>query len=218
VGIEVLLDIAADAAGERVALGSRADGITFQRWRELAQGGAGVLHASGARHVAFVGVNGLAFNVAVFAAGLAGLAITPLNYRLADDQLASLIAELDEPVLLVDPEFLGRVQGERVISTPDFLEQAAKGDPVDPGHLDDEVPAVVLFTSGTTSKPKGVVLRHGHLTAYVLQTVEMLAAEEDDCALVAVPPYHVAGVATVLSNAYAGRRVVHAPSFTPATW
>ena len=76
----------------------------------------------------------------------------------------------------------------------------------------------MLFTSGTTSEPKGVVLRHGNLTAYVLQTVELLGADEDDCALVAVPPYHIAGVATVLTNTYAGRRMVHLPAFNAPEW
>ena len=76
----------------------------------------------------------------------------------------------------------------------------------------------MLFTSGTTSKPKGVMLRHDNLTSYSLQTVEMCGADDDECALIAVPPYHVAGIATVLTNTYAARRVVHLPDFSPALW
>ena len=90
--------------------------------------------------------------------------------------------------------------------------------PIEATYLDDDDVAAVLFTSGTTSEPKGVVLRHGNLTAYVLQTVDLLGADEDDCALVAVPPYHIAGVATVLTNTYAGRRMVHLPASRAQEW
>jgi acyl-CoA synthetase (AMP-forming)/AMP-acid ligase II len=83
---------------------------------------------------------------------------------------------------------------------------------------DDDRPAVVLFTSGTTSDPKGVVLRSEHLVSYVLGTIDLASADEDECALISVPPYHVAGIATVLTNAYAGRRTVHLPEFSAARW
>jgi acyl-CoA synthetase (AMP-forming)/AMP-acid ligase II len=219
-GIEVFLDLAASACDERVALGSRDQGLTFGQMAARAAGGATMLREAGARHVAYVGVNGPAFSVAVFASAVAGLPITPLNYRLSDAELAELLDRLDAPVVLADDDMRERVEGPGrvVLSTSGWLASAATADPAEPAVLDEDAIAVVLFTSGTTSKPKGVLLRHAHLTAYVLQTVDMLAAEEDECALVAVPPYHVAGVATVLSNTYAGRRVVHLPAFTPATW
>jgi len=44
----------------------------------------------------------------------------------------------------------------------------------------------------------------------------MAGADESECALISVPPYHVAGIATVLTNTYAGRRVVHLPEFEAA--
>ena len=218
-GVEVLLDLAASMVGDRVALGSRRDGITFEQLAARALGGAGLLQAQGGRSVAFVGVNGPQFNVAVFASALAGLPITPLNYRLPDPDLNALIDRLDDPVILVDDDMLQRIGARpRVLSSTGWLADTATAAPIDAVELADDAVASILFTSGTTSEPKGVVLRHGNLTSYVLETVDLIGADEDDCALVAVPPYHIAGVATVLTNTYAGRRMVHLPAFTAKEW
>ena len=218
-GVEVLLDLAASMVGDRVALGSRPGGITFEGLAARAASGAGLLQAPGGRSVAFVGVNGPAFNVAVFASALAGLPITPLNYRLPDADLNALIDRLVEPVVLVDDDMRERLRDRpTLLSTTGWLEQTATAEPIQAEELADDAIAAVLFTSGTTSEPKGVVLRHGNLTSYVLQTVDLLSADDDDCALVAVPPYHIAGVATVLTNTYAGRRMVHLPAFTAKEW
>jgi acyl-CoA synthetase (AMP-forming)/AMP-acid ligase II len=84
-----------------------------------------------------------------------------------------------------------------------------------------EVPerfAVELFTSGTTAEPKAAVLEHRHLAAYILGSVEFASADEDETALVSVPPYHIAGVANLLSNVFAGRRIIYLPTFEPKTW
>lgn len=86
-----------------------------------------------------------------------------------------------------------------------------------PAELPDDV-AVLLFTSGTTGAPKAAVLRHHHLTSYVLSTVEFMGAEEDEATLVSVPPYHVAGISVVLSSVYSGRRIVYLPQFSPEAW
>jgi acyl-CoA synthetase (AMP-forming)/AMP-acid ligase II len=88
------------------------------------------------------------------------------------------------------------------------VEAAAPGDDV----------AVLLFTSGTTGPPKAAVLKHEHLTSYIFGTVEFMGAEEDEAALISVPPYHVAGIAAVLSSVYAGRRIVYLPQFSPEGW
>ena len=62
------------------------------------------------------------------------------------------------------------------------------------------------------------MLRHRHLLAYVLNTVEFGSAADGDAALVAVPPYHVAGLANLLTNLYAGRRVVYLAAFGAGEW
>src|SRR5262249_25943407 len=78
--------------------------------------------------------------------------------------------------------------------------------------------AVLLMTSGTTAAPKSAVLRHQHLASYVLESVEFASAEETDATVVSVPPYHIAAVANLLSNLYAGRRIVYLDHFTPSDW
>ncbi|MGE3619102.1 MAG: class I adenylate-forming enzyme family protein, partial [Acidimicrobiia bacterium] len=85
-----------------------------------------------------------------------------------------------------------------------------------PGGPDD--PAVLLFTSGTTGQPKAAVLRHQHLTSYILSSLEPFSAGEEEATLVSVPPYHVAGVAAILSSVYVGRRIAYLQQFTPEAW
>lgn len=224
-GIELLLDVAASTTPERVVIGPRSDGLSLDRLSALAMGGAVTIHHSTAKTVAFLGSNGPAFPVAVFAAARAGVPISPLNYRQSADQVIALLNRLDDPLIIADERQraqLDELGFSSAISTDEWLrvsEEAATSD-VDDLLLppDDDGPAVLLFTSGTTSAPKCVVLRHEHLLAYVLQTIDPVSADEGDAALVSVPPYHIAGIAAVLTNIYAGRRVLYLPQFSPADW
>ncbi|MFI0354940.1 class I adenylate-forming enzyme family protein [Actinomadura sp. 9N407] len=215
-GIELVLDMASDAFADRVALGRGRDGLTFARLARAAEGGAAVLRERGARSVAYIGVNGPVLPALLFAAAKAGLSLTPLNYRLSQRQLAELLAELDTPFVVADRAFTDVVPAD--VISEDWLGLALGIRPGVLPEVPDGDPAVVLFTSGTTSKPKGVVLRHAHLVSYVLETVEFAAAEETDAVLVSVPPYHVAGIGSVLSNLYAGRRMTYLPDFTGRDW
>ncbi|MGD0706556.1 MAG: AMP-binding protein, partial [Trebonia sp.] len=220
-GIAMLLESIASAMPERPLVGARADALSAGGLLELAGGGATVLRDAGADAVGFIGTGGPAFPVSLFAAGLAGVPFTPLNYRLAAGQLAGLAAGLGErPILIVDEQYAGAVNGvpASILSTGEWLAAARAAGPGPGADVDDELPAVVLYTSGTTSKPKGAVLRHSHLVSYVLQTVEFAAAGESDAALISVPPYHIAGVGTVLTNTFAGRRMMYLPNFTAPEW
>jgi acyl-CoA synthetase (AMP-forming)/AMP-acid ligase II len=220
-GIAMLLESIASAMPERPLVGARADALSAGDLLELAGGGATVLRDAGADAVGFIGTGGRAFPVSLFAAGLAGVPFTPLNYRLAAGQLAELAAGLGKrPVLIVDEQYAGAVEGvpASILSTGEWLAAARAAEPAPAADIDDELPAVVLYTSGTTSKPKGAVLRHSHLVSYVLQTVEFAAADENDAALISVPPYHIAGVGTVLTNTFAGRRMMYLPNFSAPEW
>ena len=218
--IGLLLEMAADALDDRAAFGSRHGGTTYTELRRLAAGGSAVLLDHGAKSLAIVGVTGPLLPIGIFAAAGAGIPLAPLNYRLSGTALDELLATLEEPLVVADKDFVDglRREGRQVLSTEEYLAAARTGRAADPVAVDPDSAAVVLFTSGTTSKPKGVILTHGNLMSYVMSTVEFAAAAPEECQLVSVPPYHVAGVGSVLTNVYCGRRVAYLPQFSPEEW
>jgi fatty-acyl-CoA synthase len=111
------------------------------------------------------------------------------------------------------------IEGLEVISTEQMLEEVSgEGWEAELDFVDPELVAVMLFTSGTTGQPKAALLRHRHLTSYIMGTVEFLGADPSEAQLVSVPPYHIAGVSAVLSSLYSGRRIVYLPGFEAEEW
>jgi acyl-CoA synthetase (AMP-forming)/AMP-acid ligase II len=218
----MLLEMVADAAGERVAFGSRTGGLTYGRLLDGARNVGALLQRSGAANVAFVGLNSDTVPLVMFGSALAGVPFAPVNYRLADEQLRSILARLAPGLAVVDAEVaprVGEIDGIDVMTTDELAAVVAA--PVGDAELspaDPEDVAILLFTSGTTGDPKAAVLRHRHLTSYILTTVDFLGAGEDEAQLVSVPPYHVAGISAVLSSVFAGRRIYYLPAFDTAAW
>jgi acyl-CoA synthetase (AMP-forming)/AMP-acid ligase II len=214
----MVLDMAAACYDDRIATGTAGNGLSYAALDRVATGGAELLRAAGAGSVAFLGLNGPVLPALMFAAARAGVAVCPLNYRLTAAQLAELLGQLDDPYLVVGAEHVGLVRGHEHHVAVDWL-AAAAAQPADPRDApEDDAPAVILFTSGTTAAPKAAVLRHANLVSYVVGTVEFASADEQDAILVSVPPYHVAGVGAALTNIYSGRRMVYLPEFTPQAW
>src|SRR6201995_3218386 len=82
-GIAMLLESIASVVPERPLVGARDGALTAGDLLALAGGGAAVLQEADADAVGFIGTGGPAFPVSLFAASLAGIPFTPLNYRLA---------------------------------------------------------------------------------------------------------------------------------------
>ena len=218
----MLAEMAAQGFGDRTAFVNGTERLTYAELFQAAGAAAAQARASGAEHIAVLDVSSLAVPVGLFASAWAGLPFVPLNYRLTDPEIEALIERITPAYLVTQEERvegLSKLKGTTVVSREAFLEGARTGASLDPEwSMEAEDIAVLLFTSGTTGVPKAAVLRHKHLVSYILGSVEFMGAAEEDATLVSVPPYHVAGMAAILSSVYAGRRIVQLPNFTAEAW
>jgi acyl-CoA synthetase (AMP-forming)/AMP-acid ligase II len=220
--ITTLLDMAAEAFPDRVAITSNVGQLTYSQFLEASRSGARLLGSLGSRHAVLLDVNGMAAPTALFAAAMAEIPYVPLNYRLADAELDALVARVTPAALIAGPENLARLNlpdGTTAIERDAWIATTRDSYPActEPSG-DEHVVAVQLFTSGTTGKPKAAILKHDNLMAYILGTVEFASADADEAGLITVPPYHIAGISAVLSSTYSGRRMVMLESFEPRLW
>ncbi|NKF22013.1 class I adenylate-forming enzyme family protein [Solimonas marina] len=219
--ISTILDMAAEAFGDRVAVVSGEQRLSYAQLREHALSAAAYLRASGAGYLALLDVASPATPVAIFAAAYAGVPYVPLNYRLTAPELNALVARVAPAVLVTNAEYrqlLTPHDGMQLIDRDAFMALPIAGDEVAQPDEDPRAVAVQLFTSGTTGQPKAAILRHENLMSYIVGTVEFAAADEADAIVVTVPPYHIAGISAVLSSTYACRRMVQLPNFDPRAW
>lgn len=219
--IALLLDMAADGCGARRALSADGDSVSYDALRIWSRGAGSLFARHAGNNVAYVGYNRPEFVVALFGAGYSGKPIAPLNYRLPIEDLRRLAVRTAPCIAIADAEFAPRLSGldgVTVMESGAFLAASRAEPAVETAAAEDADIAVLLYTSGTTGEPKAGVLRHRHLLAYVLGTVEFAGAQEDEAALISVPPYHIAALSAVLTSIYAGRRIVQLASFDPARW
>ncbi|MBV1877021.1 MAG: acyl--CoA ligase [Pseudomonadales bacterium] len=220
----MILEMASSAFADRIAFTNSEDGtsITYQQLFDNSGKAAAAALASKNDHLAIRDVNSVAMPIGIFASSWAGLPFVPLNYRLTEPEIEALLARI-KPTYLVTNDEHSTTYANQADITPvtrsDFLNQVIpNADTAEPWSMEPEDVAVLLFTSGTTGEPKAAILRQKHLVSYVLGSVEFASAEEDEAALVCVPPYHIAGIMAVLSSVYSGRRVVQLPNFDAQTW
>jgi acyl-CoA synthetase (AMP-forming)/AMP-acid ligase II len=181
-----------------------------------------VFAARPGERVVVIDLNTEAVPIVLYGSALAGKAFVPLNYRLKDEQLVAILKRAAPAVAVVEDDCIARIgslDGIEVIRRDEFLASLADADPEPPFvDVQPEDIAVLLFTSGTTGEPKAAVLRHQNLTSYVLGTVEFMGADEGDCALMCVPPYHIASISGFLTGVYNGRRIVQLAAFDEKEW
>ena len=218
--IALLLDLIADTFGDRTAVTDGSGDLSYDRLRTLARTAATRLIDAGAHTLAFADVNSAAVPVALFGAAWAGAAYAPLNFRLPPASLAAQVDRLDRPATLATAELAGQLGATGARSTVDWWGEVdgAGEEGTAPYAAEPPGPAVILFTSGSSGTPKAAVLTHENLLAYIMETVEFIGADEDEALLLAAPPFHIAGVAAVLSSVYSGRRLLTLPGFTPEGW
>ncbi|MEM9255356.1 MAG: class I adenylate-forming enzyme family protein [Pseudomonadota bacterium] len=215
----MLLEMSAQGFGDRTAFIHGDDSLSYQELFTAAGRAAERLRDENVAHMGMLDISSLALPIALFAAAWAGRPFVPVNYRLAEDDIEALLTRIVPAEVIVDSAITTAVEGVQAIDRDRFIKMARDGGP-QPEHnwtMDPEDVAVLLFTSGTTGAPKAAMLRHRHLASYILSSIEFGSALGEK-ALVCVPPYHIAGVSSVVSSVYAGRTVVQMPNFDAETW
>jgi long-chain acyl-CoA synthetase len=195
------------AGAERLAAGMAARGVT--RWDR----------------VAILLGNRPEFLVTLFAAARLGAIAVPLSAREQAPGLRYLLENSGAKLLIYETELADRLPGwdrERCIavgaratggaSFAALLDERAAAPP--PHRPDEEEVAVILYTSGTTGRPKGATLTHLNIAHSVMHYALCLGLGCKDRALLAVPANHIIGlVATLLMMIHVGGSTVLMPAF-----
>jgi acyl-CoA synthetase (AMP-forming)/AMP-acid ligase II len=222
VNLMMLLEMAASGFAERVAVRSGSRDLRYDELFAAAGHAGNLIREAGVERAALLDVSSLAVPIGLFGAACAGVPFVPLNYRLSGRELDALIEQIAPALLITQDDRVEELSGRdgiSVVSRSEFLaDTTAAATPPAEWPMDGDEIAILLFTSGTTGAPKAAVLRHKHLVSYILGSVEYGSADESQAGLVCVPPYHIAGMASILSSVYSARRIVQLPNFDAKEW
>ena len=223
VGVGSWIERRARSAPEGVALIAGDYSLTYSdladRGRRLANGLRTLGVAKGDR-VAWLGPNHPAFLESLVAAGLLGAAMAPVNHRLAEAEI-SWILEETKPRVLIQHCAAGatavRGPGSRQVTVGGSLDGAADFEALvaeSPGYAIEEAVGLddlclLPHTSGTTGRPKGVMLTHGNVTWNVVNLLTCADFRSDDVTIALVPFFRVGGTGVnVLPVLFMGGTVV----------
>ncbi len=175
--------------------------------------------------VAFLGLNQPMFFFVMFAAARLGAIFAPLNFRLTGPELAFMIEDCAASVLIVDAQLRPAIEPQRdrltslraVLAAENVADWTAGGAPGSEAVAarEDDI-AMIMYTSGTTGRPKGAMLTHGNFwwnNANSMHAFDVLA---DDVTLTAAPVFHIGGLnVTTLVTLQKGGLVVLHRAFDP---
>lgn len=204
-------------------------------WADLRRRVAALAGALSGRGVGFgdrvmiLMLNRTEFVESVLAANMIGAIAVPLNFRLTPTEIAVLVEDCAAHVMLTEAALAPVAIGVRdiqpllsvivvaggssedsVFGYEDLLNEA--GDVVEPVDIPNDSPALIMYTSGTTGRPKGAVLTHANLTGQAMTALYTSGANiNSDVGFVGVPLFHIAGIGNMLTGLLLGLPTVIYP-------
>ena len=164
--------------------------------------------------VAIMLPNRASFVVAMFAAWRLGAAVTPISPTLVPAEAAYQITDAGAKVVVVDAPL--EIDAPVTVLSTDDLGSWPAADDYEPVDCPDDALALLIYTIGTTGRPKGVMLDHANLNAMCRMSIDAFEMTSDDHSLLILPLFHVNGiVAGTLSPLLPGGRTTVAGRFSP---
>ncbi len=186
--------------------------------------------------VALMDINSPAHAETYFACAMLDAIYVPVNFRSRTAEANHMLERTSPSVILagerymelidscecVDRNKTGRIALESVANPDGWTDYEATIKAADPylGYPsgDDDDTTMIMFTSGSTSAPKGVTLTHGSFTSFVMDNVPPADPDANECNLLTVPLYHIAGVQSMMAGVWGGRTLVLQQQFEPEGW
>jgi long-chain acyl-CoA synthetase len=159
------------------------------------------------------------FPICALAGWILGKTVVPMNYLLKREELQYVIDDSGcDTILTVQPmlDFVGHAPAVKNLVRLDDIAFEGMPDPTWPASAEDSDLGVLLYTSGTSGKPKGVMLSHGNITANIDQVLSWVPLSTSDTVLGVLPQFHSFGmtVLTLLPMTH-GMRAVYTARFVP---
>jgi len=216
------LDYWASVRPDDTAITFGARSYTWGQWRTRILRLAGALRDAGVRpgdRLAVLDLNHLATVELTLAASSLGAAVVPANFRLSADQIRYILEDC-APVILCYGAQLADVAAaagadalvsRRIViggGDDEYEPFLAAGQPFEGGSVDQDDVCLVMYTSGTTGRPKGAQLTHRGLNAHSAACCDAMSIGPDAVYLVSMPLFHVGGTCGAQFAVYGGARTI----------
>lgn len=183
-------------------------------------------------HVALLSLNCIEQLIAFFGILKLGGVVVPINVRLAEPEMEWILDHADATALIYSKDFetrvvelrpeleriehyllIGEDPQEDTLCFEDVLELGDDQEP--PTEVMGDDIAFLLYTAGTTGRPKGVLLSHNGFIWNCVNWVHHGVYREDDLSLQVFPLYHVGAIGSVLAHLYVGGTIYLKKTFDP---
>lgn len=201
----------------RQAIIYKGETITFTQLYQAAYEMAGKLTSKGVKNKQFTAVllqNHLDSAVILLALQLLGVRAVILNNRLTADELIWQIRDSNSVFLLSEERFLEKLSNisDSLPDLPIFKKEELAETPIEGPLIIDEIElddiCTIMYTSGTTGYPKGVIQTYGNHWWSATGSALNLGLHENDCWLCTVPLFHISGYSILMKSIIYGMKIV----------
>ncbi|MBC8439627.1 MAG: long-chain-fatty-acid--CoA ligase [Deltaproteobacteria bacterium] len=233
----VFLNIATAICPDRDIISFEGKHYSFALLNERSNRLANALAGLGVKHGDRVGMLEVNCNQHIevyFATAKLGAIFVPINFRAKADEVSYMLDNAKIKVLFAGSRYIQMLDTilpklsfiENCVSTDKKLDGTLAYETLVSSSVPDEVAAdigdeditILMYTAGTTGRPKGVPLRHSAFAGYVIGNVEPANPIVEERNLLSVPLYHIAGIQAMLAAVYGGRTLVLIRQFEVKEW